>query len=102
MEITITYNPQTVITVKGRLDTIHAPIFEKEILPILEGEMKEVVIDCSELNYISSSGLRLFRTLQKGAIAKKGNLILQGMKHEIKEIFDMTGFTSMFSFTEVT
>jgi anti-sigma B factor antagonist/stage II sporulation protein AA (anti-sigma F factor antagonist) len=60
--------------------------------------MKETVIDCAELDYISSSGLRQFLTLQKTASAKQGKLVLKNMKPEIKEIFEMTGFTALFYF----
>lgn len=99
MEINITEGTQTVITITGRLDAVSAPEFEQAIvLPIISGDMKNVVIDCSALEYISSSGLRLFLTLQKTATAKQGVLILKGMKDEIKEIFDMTGFSAIFCF----
>lgn len=98
MEIIITNGTQTIITVKGRLDTVNASNFETTIAPIIAGEMKEIVIDCKELDYISSSGLRQFLTLQKTSNAKQGKLTLKGMKPEIKEIFDMTGFTALFLF----
>jgi anti-anti-sigma factor len=98
MEINITDGTQTVITVIGRLDTVNAPDFEKAIAPVLAGEMKEVVLDCTALDYISSSGLRLFLVLLKAVNAKQGQLCLKGMKPEIKEIFDMTGFSTMFHF----
>jgi len=98
MEITITDGVQTIITVKGRLDTVNASDFETKIAPIIAGEMKDIVVDCNELDYISSSGLRQFLTLQKASGTKQGKLTLTGMKDEIKEIFDMTGFTALFNF----
>ena len=98
MEINITNGHQTVIAVTGRIDTVSAPDFEKAIAPIIAGNLKDVVLDCTALDYISSSGLRLFLTLQKAANAKQGQLSLTGMKTEIKEIFDMTGLSAMFRF----
>ena len=98
MDINITTGTQTIIAVKGRLDTINAPDFEKAITPVIAGEMADVVVDCRELDYISSSGLRQFLVLQKTANTKQGKLTLMGMKDEIKEIFDMTGFTALFQF----
>ena len=98
MEINITDGIQTIITVKGRLDTVNSPVFEKNITPVIIGDMKDTVIDCTELDYISSSGLRQFLTLQKTANAKQVKLTIRGMKDEIKEIFDMTGFTNLFMF----
>jgi anti-anti-sigma factor len=98
MEINIADGVQTIITVKGRLDTVSAPAFEKAVSPVVAGEMKDTVIDCTGMDYISSSGLRQFLTLLKTANAKQGKLTLRGMKNEIKEIFDMTGFTGLFNF----
>jgi anti-anti-sigma factor len=99
MEIIIAEGEQTIITVKGRLDTINAPDFEKAIAPILAGDMKQVIINCAELDYISSSGLRLFLTMQKATNAKQGQLTLMEMKKEIRDIFDMTGFSALFRIT---
>jgi len=96
MEITITDGPQTLIAITGRLDTVSAPEFEKKVAPVIAGEMKDIVLDCTALDYISSSGLRVFLTLQKNINAKQGKLTLKGIKDEIKEIFDMTGFSSLF------
>ena len=98
MEINIINDARTVITITGRLDTVNAIEFEKALAPVIAGEMKDVVIDCSSLHYISSSGLRQFLILQKAANAKQVKLTLEGMKPEIKEIFDMTGFSSLFHF----
>jgi anti-anti-sigma factor len=98
MKVNISEGTPTLISIQGRLDLINAAEFEKAILPVLAGDMKEVVVNCTDLEYISSSGLRLFLTLQKAAHAKQGHLTLQGMRKEIKEIFDMTGFSALFQF----
>ncbi len=95
MEINITGNN---IVVSGRIDTVSSPEFEKAIAPVIDGDMLGVVVDCADLSYVSSSGLRLFLSLQKAANAKGGSLVLKSMKPEIKEIFDMTGFTALFKF----
>jgi len=98
MEININYGIQTVISISGRLDTVNVSEFEKAIAPVINGDMKDVVIDCSALDYISSSGLRNFLILQKSSTAKQGKLTLKGMKPVIKEVFDMTGFSALFCF----
>jgi len=98
MEINITNAPQTVITIAGRLDTLNSPNFEKAVAPIIAGDMQDIVLDCTVLDYISSSGLRILLTMQKSATAKKGKLTLKGIKPVIREIFDITGFSSMFYF----
>ena len=89
---------QTIINVKGRIDTATSPEFEKAIAPVIAGDMKDVVIECKDFEYISSTGLRLFLVLQKTANAKKGNLIIRNMSDDIKNVFNMTGFTALFKF----
>jgi anti-anti-sigma factor len=98
MEVIITNGTQTVIAIKGRLDTVNAPQFEKAIAEVMAGNMKDVAVDCTELDYISSSGLRLFLAMQKASNAKQGKLALKGMKSEIMEVFNMTGFSALFIF----
>ena len=98
MEININNGAQTVISISGRLDTISSPEFEKAIAPVVAGDMKEVVLDCTNLDYISSLGLRMLLTMQKAAVAKQGQLSLKDIKPDIKEIFDITGFSSIFRF----
>lgn len=97
MEVSVKkMNDETVISVKGRLDTNTSPEFEKEVMPVLNGDEKSFRIDCSDLDYISSSGLRLFLMAQKTVIAKKGSLRLTGLKPAIQEIFNITGFSAIF------
>ena len=100
MEIQINNGTQTVISINGRLDAVNVSEFEKAIAPVMDGDMRDVAVDCSALDYISSSGLRNFLILQKASNAKQGKLTLKGMKPVIKEVFDMTGFSALFSFEQ--
>jgi anti-sigma B factor antagonist len=80
----------------GRLDTPAAVKAQQDIAPLLENADKEIVLDCKELEYISSSGLRLFLTLRKEASAKGGKIIIENINDEIKKVFMMTGFFNLF------
>ena len=88
-----TENGKMRATVTGRLDTTNSDVFEKKMAPLLEGGNPDIEIDCSELEYISSSGLRLFLTLQKSVNARGGKLVILNMQSAIKDIFNMTGFS---------
>lgn len=57
---------------------------------------KEITLDCTQLDYISSSGLRLFLSLRKEAAAKGGKVIIVNINDEIKKVFMMTGFYNLF------
>lgn len=74
MKITIENGKETVINLSGQLDTLTSIDLEKEIAPILQGEVQTVVLNGAELTYISSAGLRLLLMLQKGMKNKGGCL----------------------------
>jgi anti-sigma B factor antagonist/stage II sporulation protein AA (anti-sigma F factor antagonist) len=95
MEITIENGEVLTISLSGQLDTLTSVDFEKEIRNILKGESSDVVLDGKMLTYISSAGLRLLLTLQKGMKAKGGKLRLFNIRPEIMEIFNITGFSSI-------
>lgn len=82
--------------VNGRLDTPAAVKAQQEITPLLENADKEITLDCTNLEYISSSGLRLFLTIRKEASTKGGKVIIQNINDEIKKVFMMTGFFNLF------
>lgn len=82
----------------GRLDTAAAQQFEKDMQPLMEKADKPIVLDCSQLDFISSSGLRLFLALRKQTLAKGGNVTIKGVNPEIKQVFTITGFFSLFNF----
>ena len=83
--------------VSGRLDTPAAVKAQNEITPLLENANKEIILDCSPLEYISSSGLRLFLTIRKEAAAKGGKVIITNINDEIRKVFPMTGFFNLFA-----
>ncbi len=83
-------------TVSGRLDTPAAVKAQQEIAPLLENADKEIILDCTHLDYISSSGLRLFLTIRKEASAKGGKVTIQNINEEIDKVFKMTGFSTLF------
>ena len=81
---------------EGRLDTVNAAEFGKQIQPLIDNADKEIVLDCSALEYISSSGLRQFLVLRKAVEAKKGKLTIEHINEEIRNVFKITGFFSLF------
>jgi anti-anti-sigma factor len=87
----------TLISVEGRIDTTNAGEFEQSIMGVIEGGSTKIILDCSGLNYISSSGLRVFLVVQKKMMAIKGQFRLCNLQPGIKEIFDISGFSSIFS-----
>ena len=86
----------TVVSVEGRIDTTNAGEFEKSMMEVIESGCTKIILNCSGLNYISSSGLRVFLIVQKKMMAVKGQFRLSNLQPGIKEIFDISGFSSIF------
>ena len=74
----------------GRLDTTTAPELEATIDGCVAG-IKELVLDCSELEYVSSAGLRVILKAQK-LMNTQGTMKLTNVNETIMEVFDITGF----------
>ena len=81
---------------EGRLDTPAAVKAQQEIGPLLDNADKTNILDCKNLDYISSSGLRLFLTIRKESSAKGGKVIIENINEEIRKVFMMTGFFNLF------
>lgn len=86
-----------ILKIEGRLDTLSAGDFECYIQPLLKEKNLNLHIDCAEMTYISSSGLRCFITLQKEITANNGTLVIESLSAEIKDVFEMTGFDKIFT-----
>ena len=78
------------VAVAGRLDTQTAPEFEKELDTVFAG-LKELTLDMSGLEYVSSAGLRVILKAQK-IMNAQGSMKLTGVNDSIMEVFDITGF----------
>jgi anti-anti-sigma factor len=87
----------TIVSVEGRIDINNASEFEKSMMDVIEGGSTRIILNCTGLNYISSSGLRVFLIVQKKMMAIKGQLRFSNLQPVIKEIFDISGFSSIFS-----
>ena len=87
---------QVIARLTGRLDTAAATEIAPEFQALAEQAAKHIILDCSELEYISSSGLRLFLALRKESAAKGGKLQVRAINADIRQVFMMTGFISLF------
>jgi anti-sigma B factor antagonist len=81
------------LTLAGRLDTVTAPELEQVIQEMLPG-LTELTLDLTELEYISSAGLRVLLSAQK-AMNRQGRMTVTHVNETIMEIFDVTGFSDI-------
>jgi anti-anti-sigma factor len=85
-----------VVTVKGRMDAVTAPAFEKTLQDLIVTGENGFLIDLSELQYVSSAGLRSFLVLAKKLKLQEGELLFAGLQGPVDEVFKISGFYSIF------
>ena len=85
-----------VVVAAGRLDSNSAAALEA-VLPARTQANPKVVLDLSEAPYVSSAGLRVLLIGAKAARAAGHKLVLCGLSPSVREVFDISGFTSIFA-----
>lgn len=88
--------PRVIVKVIGRMDAESAPAFEEACRAWVDRGVYRLVVDMSELSYISSMGLRSFITIGKLAQEKGGRLRLCRVAGLVKQVFEITRLTSIF------
>ena len=82
----------------GELDTAAAAETEAALKPLFESTGKDLVLDCADLQYIASSGIRILVNLLKTAKAKGDRVVLKNVNEVIRDVLELTGFVSYFVF----
>lgn len=83
---------KTIVKTGSRVDTANAAQFEQDLLPLLnEGGMK-LVLDCDDLTYMASSGLRVIQKAMRSLVPIKGEISMINVNPAIYKVLDMTGF----------
>lgn len=85
-----------IIGITGRLDTTNYSILEKKLMELIDNRHDRILVECSKMDYISSSGLRILLMGLKKITLMKGKFALCGLQENIHEIFEISGFTSIF------
>lgn len=86
-------NTKMTVKISGRMDTNTAPEVEESLKESIDG-ITELIIDLSDLEYISSAGLRVLLAAQK-IMNKQGSMTVTGVNSSIMEIFEVTGFNDI-------
>jgi anti-anti-sigma factor len=90
----------TVVEVSGRMDANSSTLFETHCDKLIAKGDIVFVLDFTELEYLSSAGLRSILSILKKVKPRGGKVVISGAKGTAKEIFDISGFTSMFPMTD--
>lgn len=90
---------EVTFVITGRIDTNTAPDLETTVIKELVG-MSKVILDFTNVEYISSAGLRVILMIYKTLNGSSGELVISHAKDSVMEIFDMTGFSSFLIFED--
>ena len=90
----------TKVSVEGFLDAHTVPEMEKVIHHLLQEEKYRIIVDFSALSYISSAGLGVFMSVIGDIKSNNGDIILMKMPPKIYKVFDLLGFTEIFSIVD--
>ncbi|MEI7490996.1 MAG: STAS domain-containing protein [Bacteroidota bacterium] len=85
-----------IIGINGRLDTINYSILEKRLMELLDQNVTKILVNCGQMDYVSSSGLRILLMALKRITMVKGKFVLCSLQENIREIFEISGFTTIF------
>ena len=97
MNTEIKTNGKTIdITIVGRFSTDEAEGFLAAVKPVMETRQAEVTMELSQLDFISSAGIRCFIMLLKACNANGSSLRLKNLTHQLKDIFTLTALIDKF------
>lgn len=99
IQILSTDNP-TMVKVSGRVDTLTSPDFQKQVEEILTAHPQDIELDCTELEFLSSAGLRAFFVLTKKAKAVGAQITLKALNSTVREVFAISGFDTFLNIIE--
>lgn len=89
----------TVVQVKGRLDSTTSPLLGERLTAMLGAAKARVLLDFSQLEYISSAGFRVLLQAAKRADQSAARLVLCGVTGKVRQLFDLGGFLDLFTIT---
>jgi anti-anti-sigma factor len=87
----------TVVSASGKIDAMTAPAFETSLNDLIREGRLYLALDLGGVEYISSAGLRVILASAKSLKSKDGMLLLANAQEPVKEVFDISGFGTVFS-----
>ncbi len=94
-----TQNEILIIEVNGSIDSNTAPEVQQKVLEA-STDSNNVIIDLSEVDFVSSAGLRVILMIYRQIKAKNGKVVLVGVSEEIQDVMTVTGFANFFEMVD--
>ena len=93
-------NGCAIVTPEGRLDSNTSESLSQQLNTTIDSGQAKIIVDFSELAYISSAGLRVLLMTAKRVKTENGALVLCGMQDHIREVFEISGFLQILTVTD--
>ena len=84
-----------ILKLKGRLDTTTSSQLEAKLIDAINEASKHFILDCKDLEYISSAGLRVILMAAKKIKALKGQFFLTSLSSNVRQVFEISGFLNL-------
>ncbi len=91
---------QNVVSLSGRIDSTAAVEFEEKLIELIDAGNHSMIIDFLRVQFISSAGLRVLLLAAKKVKPYGGKILLCDMSKDVREVFDISGFSSIFDIHE--
>lgn len=99
MNVTIQEQDGNMVAIlEGNLNTAVAAATEKAMSPLNDVEGKDIIIDCTNLEYISSAGLRIFLGILQNVQERGVHVYIKGLNDAVNDVFVITGFSNILEF----
>jgi len=90
----------TIVSIKGFVDAHTAPQFEEAVQEEIDNGRFRLVVECSEMTYISSAGLGVFMGFVEEARENEGDIKIVGVTDKVRQVFDLLGFGAIFQIVD--
>jgi anti-anti-sigma factor len=85
----------------GRLDSKTSAAVGETLTQLIESGDSKIVLDCGALEYVSSAGLRILHVAARAMRAKQGKLVIAALREDVRQVFEIAGFTTTFAIYRV-
>ncbi len=89
-----------IASLSGYVDTYNSTFFQKQLMKILDGSFFKLILDCSELQYVSTTGVGVFADTAHAVQTSGGDFVLVNLKSQVYEVFQILGFSQYFIFKD--
>jgi anti-anti-sigma factor len=86
-----------ILALSGKLDAMTAKSFEEKIIGVINSGTQRLVVDLAQLDFVSSSGLRVFFLAARRLQSTDGKIVLCCMNDHVRHVFDLAGFSTFLS-----